>query len=101
MKLHLLKWKHSKDGGRAKRKKIVPNVVDEDHVVDPIEAIVNQNDRVFFNEARIKAIHHAQKKGRIDALRMAVGLDADIEKPMAPEEAFEAKPKKDDWWAPF
>ena len=29
----------------------------------------------------------------------AIGLDADIEKPMAPEEAFEAKPKKDDdWW---
>ena len=75
------------------RKKFVPNVVDEDHVVDPIEAIVNPNDRVFFNEARIKAIHHAQKKGMIDALRMAVGLDADIEKPMAPEEAFEAKPK--------
>ena len=81
------------------RKKFVPNVVDEDHVVEPIEAIVNPNDRVFFNEARIKAIHHAQKKGRIDALRMAVGLDADIEKPMAPEDAFEAKPKKDDdWW---
>ena len=81
------------------RKKFVPNVVDEDHVVEPIEAIVNPNDRVFFNEARIKAIHHAQKKGRIDALRMAVGLDADIEKPMAPEEAFEANPKKDvNWW---
>ena len=80
------------------RKKFVPNVVDEDHVVDPIEAIVNPNDRVFFNEARIKAIHHAQKKGRIDALRMAVGLDADIEKPMAPEDAFEAKPKNNPDW---
>ena len=75
--------------------------MDEDHVVDPIEAIVNPNDRVFFDAARIKAVHDVQKKGRIDALRKAVGLDADIEKPKAPEEAFEAKPKKDDWWAPF
>ena len=80
------------------RKKFVPNVVDEDHVVEPIEAIVNPNDRAFFNEARIKAIHHAQKKGRIDALRMAVGLDADIEKPMAPEDAFEANPKNNPDW---
>ena len=29
-------------------------------------------------------------------------LRADIDKPMAPEEAFEAKPKKgDDWWDAF
>ena len=81
------------------RKKFVPNVVDEDHVVEPIEAIVNPNDRAFFDAAHIKAVHDVQKKGRIDALRKAVGLDADIDKPMAPEEAFEAKPKKDDdWW---
>ena len=81
------------------RKKFVPNVVDEDHVVEPIEAIVNPHDRAFFDAAHIKAVHDVQKKGRIDALRKAVGLDADIEKPKAPEDAFEAKPKKDDdWW---
>ena len=39
-----------------------------------------------------------KKKGRIDALRMAVGLDADIEKPMAPEDAFEANHKDDPDW---
>lgn len=76
------------------RKKFVPNVVDEGHVVENIEAIVNPNDRAFFDEAHIKAIHDAQKKGRLDALRMAVGLDVDIDKPNAPEDAFEAKPKK-------
>ena len=81
------------------RKKFVPNVVDEDHVVEPIEAIVNPHDRAFFDAAHIKAVHDVQKKGRIDALRKAVGLDADIDKPMAPEDAFEANPKKDDnWW---
>ena len=81
------------------RKKFVPNIVDEDHVVEPIEAIVNPHDRAFFDAAHIKAVHDVQKKGRIDALRKAVGLDADIDKPIAPEDAFEANPKKDDnWW---
>ena len=81
------------------RKKFVPNIVDEGHVVENIEAIVNPHDKVFFDEAHIKAIHDAQKKGRIDALRKAVGLDADIDKPKAPEDAFEAKPKDGvDWW---
>jgi len=81
------------------RKKFVPNVVDEDHVVEPIEAIVNPNDRAFFDAAHIKAVHDVQKKGRIDALRKAVGLDADIDKPIAPEDAFEANPKKNvNWW---
>ena len=84
------------------RKKFVPNVVDEGHVVENIEAIVNPHDKVFFDEAHIKAIHDVQKKGMIDALRKAVGLDADIDKPKAPEDAFEAKPKKgDDWWDAF
>ena len=81
------------------RKKFVPNVVDEGHVVENIEAIVNPHDKVFFDVAHIKAIHDVQKKGRIDALRKAVGLDADIDKPNAPEDAFEAKPKKHvNWW---
>ena len=81
------------------RKKFVPNVADEGHAVENIEAIVNPHDKVFFDEAHIKAIHDAKKKGRLDVLRMAVGLDADIDKPKAPEDAFEAKPKKDDdWW---
>lgn len=75
------------------RKKFVPNIVDEGHLVEAIRAIVNPNDRAFFDEAHIKAVHDAQKKGRLDALRKAVGLDDDIEKPMAPEDAFEAKPK--------
>ena len=53
----------------------------------------------FFDEAHINAIHDAQKRGRIDVLRKAVGLDADIDKPNAPEDAFEAKPKKHvNWW---
>ena len=39
-----------------------------------------------------------KKNGRIDALRKAVGLDADIDKPMAPEDAFEANPKDDPDW---
>ena len=80
------------------RKKFVPNVVDEGHVVENIEAIVNPHDKVFFDLAHIKAIHDVQKKGRIDALRKAVGLDADIDKPNAPEDAFEAKPKDDPDW---
>ena len=81
------------------RKKFVPNVVDEGHVVENIEAIVNPHDKVFFDGAHIKAIHDVQKKGRIDALRKAVGLDADVDKPQAPEDAFEAKPKKHvNWW---
>ena len=80
------------------RKKFVPNVVDEGHVVENIEAIVNPHDKVFFDVAHIKAIHDVQKKGRIDALRKAVGLDADIDKPNAPEDAFEANPKDDPDW---
>ena len=80
------------------RKKFVPNVVDEGHLVEAIRAIVNPNDRAFFDEAHIKAAHHAQKKGRLDALKKAVGLDADIDKPMAPEDAFEANPKDDPDW---
>ena len=93
------------------REKFVPNIMDEVRAAkaekvkvkpDVIKMGVGLNDRAFFDEAHIKAIHDAQKKGRIDALRMAVGLDADIDKPMAPEDAFEAKPKKDaDWWDAF
>ena len=80
------------------RKKFVPNVVDEGHVVENIEGIVNPHDKVFFDGAHIKAIHDVQKKGRIDALRKAVGLDADIDKPNAPEDAFEANPKDNPDW---
>ena len=72
------------------RKKFVPNVVDEDHVVEDIIAKERPNNREFFNEAAVLNIIVGAK---------AVGLDADIDKPNAPEDAFEAKPKKDDdWW---
>lgn len=94
MYVHRLECQQSKD----LRKKFVPNVVDEGHVVENIEAIVNPQDRAFFDEAHMKAIHDAQKKGRLDALRKAVGLDADIDKPMAPEDAFEANHKDDPDW---
>lgn len=90
------------------REKFVPNIMDAGEVVeekkvkvkpDVIKMGVGLNNRAFFDGAHIKAIHDAQKKGRIDALRMAVGLDADVDKPNVPEDAFEAKPKKGvDWW---
>lgn len=94
MYVHRLECQQSKD----LRKKFVPNVVDEGHVVEDIIGVVNPNDRAFFVEARIRAIHDAQKKGRLDALGKAVGLDADIDKPMAPEDAFEANHKDDPDW---
>ena len=89
---------------KALREKFTPNIMDEVRAAkvekakvkpDAIKMGVGLNDRAFFDEAHIKAIHDAQKRGRIDALRIAVGLDDDIDKPKAPEEAFEAKPKKD------
>jgi len=81
------------------REKFVPGIMDEVAAVKGKQVKAKQNGRAFFDAAHIKAVHDVQKKGRIDALRKAVGLDADIDKPMAPEEAFEAKPKKDDdWW---
>ena len=96
---------------KSLREKFVPNIIGPGEVVEEKIAKVKPDvikmgggliDRVFFDEAHIKAIHDAQKKGRLDVLRRAVGLDADIDKPMAPEDAFEAKPKKDaDWWDAF
>ena len=96
---------------KALREKFVPNIIGPGEVVEEKKAKVKPDvikmgggliDRAFFDEAHIKAIHDAQKKGRLDVLRRAVGLDADIDKPMAPEDAFEAKPKKDaDRWDAF
>ena len=90
---------------KALREKFVPNIMDEVVAAEKKKVKVKPDvikmgggliDRAFFDEAHIKAIHDAQKKGRLDVLRRAVGLDADIDKPKAPEDAFEAKPKKDD-----
>ena len=93
---------------KSLREKFVPNIIGAGEIVegkiakvkpDVIKMGVGLNDRGFFDEAHIKAIHDAQKKGRLDVLRRAVGLDADIDKPKAPEDAFEAKPKKHvNWW---
>lgn len=84
------------------REKFVPNIMDEVRAAKVEKAKVKPNDRVFFDEAHIKAINDAQKRGRIDVLRKAVGLDVEIDKPNDPEDAFEAKPKRDaDWWDAF
>ena len=93
---------------KSLREKFVPNIMDEARAAeekkvkvkpDVIKMGAGLNDRAFFDEAHIKAVHDAQKRGRIDVLRKAVGLDADIDKPKDPEDAFEAKPKKDvNWW---
>ena len=75
------------------RKKFVHNVVDEGHVAEDIIAKERPNKREFFNEAAVLNIIGGAK---------AVGLDADIDKPNAPEDAFEAKPKDGvDWWDAF
>ena len=71
------------------RKKFIHNVVDEDHVVEDIIAKERPNNRKFFNEAAVLNIIGGAK---------AVGLDDDIDKPNAPEDAFEAKPKDDPDW---
>ena len=93
---------------KSLREKFVHDIMDEVRAAkaekvkvkpDVIKIGAGLNDRAFFDGAHIKAIHDAQKKGRLDVLRRAVGLDADIDKPMAPEDAFEAKPKKHvNWW---
>ena len=71
------------------RKKFVPNVVDEGDVVEDIIAKERPNKRALFDEAAVLNIIGGAK---------GIGLDADIEKPMAPEEAFEANPKNNlDW----
>ena len=47
------------------------------------------NKRAFFDDAAVLNIIGGAK---------GIGLDADIEKPMAPEDAFEAKPKNNPDW---
>lgn len=95
---------------KSLREKFVPNIIGAGEIVegkiakvkpDVIKIGVALNHGAFFDEAHIKAIHDAKIREGLGVIKgaMPVGLDADIDKPKAPEDAFEAKPKKHvDWW---
>ena len=89
---------------KALREKFVPNIMDEVRAAEAEKAKVKPNNRAFFDEAQKQAIVDAKLREGLGVIKgaMPVGLDADIDKPNAPEDAFEAKPKKDaDWWDAF
>ena len=72
------------------REKFVPGIMDEVAAVKGKQVKAKQNGRVFLDEAAVLNIVGGAK---------GIGLDADIDKPKAPEDAFEANPKKDvNWW---
>ena len=110
---------------KSLREKFVPNIIGPGEGVEEKKAKVKPNNRAFFDEAQKQAIVDAKLREGLGILRkaMPVGLDAnieqapnqgindrikkhmefvlqaDIDKPMAPEDAFEAKPKKHvNWW---
>ena len=75
--------------------------MDEVRAAKAEEVKVKPHNRAFFDEAHIQAINEAKVQEGLGVIRgaMPVGLDADIDKPKALEDAFEAKPKKDvNWW---
>ena len=63
--------------------------MDEDHVVEGKQVKAKQNGRAFLDEAAVLNIIGGAK---------AVGLNDDIDKPNAPEDAFEANHKDDPDW---
>ena len=102
--------------------------MDEVRAAEEKKVKVKPNNRAFFDEAQKQAIVDAKLREGLGVIKgaMPVGLDADIEQapnqeindmikkrmefvlradidnPNAPEDAFEAKPKKDaDWWDAF
>ena len=86
---------------KALRDKFVHDIMDEVRAAKAEKVKVKPHDRAFFDEAQKQAIVGAKLREGLGILRraMPVGLDADIDKPMAPEDAFEAKPKKHvNWW---
>ena len=75
---------------KSLREKFVPNIMDEVRAAKVEKAKVKPNNIAFLDEAAVLNIIGGAK---------AVGLDADIDKPKAPEDAFEANPKKHvNWW---
>ena len=89
MYVHGLECQQSKD----LREKFVPDIMDEVAAVKGKQVKAKQNGRAFLDEAAVLNIVGGAK---------GIGLDADIEKQKAPEDAFEANPKDDpDWMVLF